>query len=90
MRFVHRGRRGYGFYVNMTASILGRLRMTDNTPEYVAFLLMEKVNEAEGTVGTSGREVAPKRGRKEILDLYAECLQAVRNAPGRVAAAQGN
>jgi hypothetical protein len=53
--------------------------MTDNTPEYVAFLLMKEVNEAEGT-SLPGQT---KRTRNETLDLYAECLRAVRSPVAR-------
>jgi hypothetical protein len=41
----------------------------ENSPEYVAFLLMDRVNNAEDH---------PKRNRQQILDLYAECALAVR------------
>jgi hypothetical protein len=41
----------------------------ENSPEYVAFMLMDRVNNAEAN---------PKRTRQQILDLYAECVLAVR------------
>ena len=38
--------------------------------EYVAYLLLKMINEAEDN---------PKRSRQHILDLYAECMMTVRN-----------
>lgn len=40
-----------------------------NSPEYIAYLLMADVN---------GAESHPKRTREQILNLYAECILAVR------------
>ena len=40
----------------------------ENSPEHIAFLLMDRVNNAEDH---------PKRTRQQILDLYAECLHTV-------------
>jgi hypothetical protein len=49
----------------------------ENSPEYVAFMLMDRVNAAEKH---------PTQTRRQILDLYAECLLAVtqphRRPPG--------
>ena len=42
----------------------------ENSPEYVAFMLMDKVNAAEKH---------PQQTRERILDLYAECLETVKN-----------
>ena len=41
----------------------------ENTPEYVALLLMRTIDEAEGS---------PKRDRNQILALYADCLRATK------------
>ena len=46
----------------------------ENSPEYVALLLMNLIN---------GAEKHPQRTRKDILDLYAECLLAVRSPHDR-------
>jgi hypothetical protein len=46
----------------------------ENTPEYVAYRLMEKVLLVEG--GRSTRE--------SILNTYAECLIAVKNPAARL------
>jgi hypothetical protein len=45
------------------------IHIGENSPEYVAYLLMFQVNSAEKP---------QTRTRKEILDLYAECLLTVR------------
>ena len=49
-----------------------------SSPEYIAYLLMKIINEAEDN---------PKRNRKQILDLYSECMVAVRNPVQRRAKA---
>jgi hypothetical protein len=41
---------------------------TDNSPEQVAYQLVQDVARIEG----------PPTTRKELLDRYAECLEAVR------------
>jgi len=51
------------------------LHIGENSPEQVALKLLEKVNLAEEH---------PERDRDEILDLYAECLLAVRKPEDRV------
>jgi len=50
------------------------VHISENSPEYVTYLLMGVVNAAEDH---------PQRKRKEILDLYAECLVTVRNPSSR-------
>jgi hypothetical protein len=50
----------------------------DASREYVAFLLLKMINEAEDN---------PKRTRKQILDLYSECMITVRNPVQRRATA---
>jgi hypothetical protein len=47
----------------------------ENSPEYVALLLMREV---------FGAENPQSLNRKQILDTYAECLNAVRNPHVRV------
>lgn len=49
----------------------------DNTPEQIAFKLLERVAEAEGVSFARGGKDKPAT-RKWILDTYAECLDAVR------------
>jgi hypothetical protein len=51
---------------------------SENTPEYVAYLLLGHVAAIEGFVLPlgPGNEKAPK-DRKWLLDAYAECLRAV-------------
>jgi hypothetical protein len=45
----------------------------ENSPEHVAFKLFLQINATEG-----------KRDRAEVLDLYAECLDAVRDPVSRL------
>jgi hypothetical protein len=47
----------------------------ENSPEYIAYLLMDRVNNVEDH---------PKRNREQVLDLYAECLRTVKNPVGRL------
>ena len=42
----------------------------ENSPEYVAYLLMNAL---------LAENLSPRESRKAFLDLYAECLSAVRN-----------
>jgi hypothetical protein len=51
----------------------------EHSREYVAFLLLQMIDEAEDH---------PKRNRKQILDLYAECMMAVRSPVQRRAKVQ--
>lgn len=49
----------------------------ENTPEHVAYRLMERIADVEGmTLSRSGKDKPATR--KWILDTYAECLDAVR------------
>lgn len=48
----------------------------ENTPEYVAYQLMQDVMRAEGKALYSGDKVE-KADRKYLLDTYAECIYAV-------------
>jgi hypothetical protein len=48
------------------------------SPEHIAYLLMKMIDAAEDH---------PKRNRKQILDLYAECVMAIRNPNQRRAQA---
>jgi hypothetical protein len=49
----------------------------ENTPEHVAYRLMERVADVEGmALSRSGKDKPATR--KWILDTYAECLDAVR------------
>ena len=53
--------------------------VSDNTPEFIAFRLMERIASAEKK--TSSPEPAPgatTADRQWTLDTYAECLEAVR------------
>jgi hypothetical protein len=46
----------------------------ENSPEYVAYKLMRDIAKME----------AKKWDRKQLLDLYAECLDVVQNPQARV------
>jgi hypothetical protein len=48
------------------------VRIGENTPEFVAYKLMNDLI----AIST---DPAPKRDQKWVLDLYAECLETVRN-----------
>jgi hypothetical protein len=48
------------------------VHMGENSPEFVAYRLMEKIDSAE-------ENYSKKRGRDDILKLYAACLTAVQN-----------
>jgi hypothetical protein len=50
----------------------------ESSREYVAYLLLKMINEAEDN---------PRRTRRQILDLYAECIMAIRNPAQRGKAA---
>jgi hypothetical protein len=56
------------------------MRVSDNSPERVAYDLLVAVAHAEhkDPVATSGSALWADADRKWILDTYAECLQAVR------------
>jgi hypothetical protein len=47
----------------------------ENSPENIALKLFDRVEIAEGH---------PNRAKEGILDLYAECLLAVKNPAGRL------
>ena len=51
----------------------------ENTPEFVAYLLMEDIASAEkkGLRVEGGKTTKPLADRKWILDTYAECRTAV-------------
>lgn len=49
----------------------------ENSPEHVAYLLMERIAEVEG-VGLTKSSKDKLATRKWILDTYAESLDAVR------------
>lgn len=58
----------------------------ENSPEYVAFRLMQEVLQVENKLLHPSEESPQKvASRKLILDTYAECLNAVRNPHARVA-----
>ena len=46
------------------------IHMGENSPEHIAYRLMLDVQNIEKTT---------KWGRKELLDLYAECIHTVRD-----------
>ncbi len=54
-------------------------RAVENTPEYIAYLLMERVADLEG-VALSREGKDKLASRKWLLDTYAECLDAARGA----------
>jgi hypothetical protein len=53
------------------------VRTAETSPEEVAYKLMGHIQHLEGQKGGAIKD------RKSILDLYAECLLAVRNPTGR-------
>jgi hypothetical protein len=63
------------------------VRIGENSPEEVAYRLLQHVAKAENVVfsqpspGAKGRGVRPA-SRKWILDAYAECIKAVRGERG--------
>ncbi|KQW71400.1 hypothetical protein ASE17_00405 [Phenylobacterium sp. Root77] len=62
-------------------------RPIENTPEYVAYLLLERIADVERiSMSRDGKEKVASR--KWILDTYAECLDATR-ANRRYAKAPG-
>lgn len=54
-------------------------RAVENTPEFVAYRLLERVAELEGVALSRGGKDKPA-SRKWLLDTYAECLDAARGA----------
>ena len=58
-------------FVMAAASVV---QSDETSREYVAYLLVKMIDDAEDH---------PKRNRKQILDLYAECAIAVRNPAQR-------
>lgn len=59
------------------------VHLGENSPEQVAFKLLELVALTEGQLIKSSRENGNKADRKWILDTYAECILAVRSPHGR-------
>ena len=55
------------------------VRIGENSPEQVAFKLMEIIAIAEG----KAIKTPSKTDRKWLLDTYAECLRTVREPQGR-------
>jgi hypothetical protein len=49
--------------------------VTGDSPQAVAFALLEKIASAENWSGNQG--MSWKKPRQEILDAYKECLDAV-------------
>lgn len=47
----------------------------ENSPEKIAYIIMQDINNVENYL---------KRTRAQILDLYAECIQAVRHPADRL------
>jgi hypothetical protein len=54
-------------------------RAAENTPEYVAYQLLERVADLEGVALARGGK-DKLASRKWLLDTYAECLDAARGA----------
>ena len=55
----------------------------ENSPEYVAYLLLKEVTRAEGKK-IGGLSTDPGVTRQYLLDTYAECLEAVRRPHNRI------
>ena len=53
------------------------MRIAENTPEYVAYLLMRDVFKAE-------KKRLNEVSRKYLLDTYAECLSAIETPSARL------
>ena len=54
-------------------------RAVENTPEYIAYQLLERVADLEGmALSRDGKDKLANR--KWLLDTYAECLDAARGA----------
>jgi len=58
----------------------------ENSPEQVAYKLMEKIADVENMIlyTPSNGSRSTVADRKWILDTYAECLKTVRNPANRV------
>ena len=54
-------------------------RAVENTPEHVAYQLLERVADLEGVALARGGK-DKLASRKWLLDTYAECLDAARGA----------
>ncbi len=52
---------------------------SENTPEHVAYLLLERIADLEGVALARGGQ-DKLASRKWLLDTYAECLDAARGA----------
>lgn len=52
---------------------------SENTPEHVAYLLLERIADLEGVALARGGK-DKLASRKWLLDTYAECLDAARGA----------
>jgi hypothetical protein len=54
--------------------------MSDNTPEYIAFALMEKIAATEGRVflprASTGQQTVD---REWVLHTYAQCLMTIKD-----------
>ena len=59
------------------------IHIGENSPEQVAFKLLQEIALAEG-IGLRGFQSTKKPDRKWILNTYAECLQAVRTPSVRL------
>jgi len=55
------------------------LHTGENSPQYIAFRLLQEVAYAEKKELWKGASAAEKPDRKWILDTYSECLTAVQH-----------
>jgi len=84
----------YACYVEFAAPDHRETQMADtvvhigeNSPEHVAYKLMEKIADVEGRHLRHSDRPDKIANRKWILDTYAECIRTVRAPSGRGAAA---
>jgi hypothetical protein len=59
------------------------VHVAENSPEYVAFKLLQEIAAVEGRA-IQGIEGNKRANRKWILNTYAQCISAVRGEPTAV------
>jgi hypothetical protein len=59
------------------------VHMGENSPEYIAYLLLTTLASNEQKSLHGGPSGPAKADRKWLLDTYAECLRAVQDPHGR-------
>jgi hypothetical protein len=69
------------FRINMESEHVDDITIEAGTPEAVALDLMRFILRREELPPSGTMIVEKKADRKQVLDLYRQCLQAVRWAP---------